>query len=350
MNFLRDFQIKEEMGNTHKTKTDTEVPIVDDEIPKHGIVKEGILYSAYKQHIKPFDLIFFKGNDFASAIVAWAERKTLPDKSDFGYEIRNDEFTHCGIVVTSQILKHPLVEEGKLYIWESTTSGILAPDGIKNITGRSFYGSQLRDLDSVIDAYDFPDDTAIAVAHLLPEVFNPEHDLADTDMSVIPNLRDRFTSIFNKYDNVPYAVNPVRISASAFDCIRPARKCVENSPDDDDLEIFCSELVARVYIELGFLSSDVIPENIIPMDYFGFDAEKHKKERVPRIIQFPKAIVSRYHFLTSPLDLPQSVVTLDIDWFATGGNIPQRNPVSSKNFEKWNWQINDIEEDRSASE
>jgi len=340
------------MGNATNRKEVVEAPKVEVEIPKHGIVKEGILYSAYKQHIKPFDLIFFKGNDFASAIVAWAERKTLPDKSDFGYTIRNDEFTHCGMVVTSHILKHPLVEEGKLYIWESTTSGVLAPDGIKNITGRSFYGSQLRDLDSVIDAYDFPDDTAIAVAHLLSDVFNPEHDLADTDMSIIPNLRDRFTAIFNKYDNVPYAVNPVKISASAFDCLRPARKCVDHSLEDaDDLEIFCSELVARVFIELGFLPHTVIPENIIPMDFFGFDAEKHKTERVPRIIQFPKALVSRYHFLTSPLELPQSVVTLDIDWFATNGNnIPQRNPVSSKNFEKWNWQVKDIQEEHSNSE
>lgn len=319
-------------------------------IPKHGIIKEGILYDAYKQHIKPFDLIFFKGNDFASAIVGWAEKKTSLGTSTFGYEIRNDEFTHCGIVVTSDILTHPLVEKDKLYIWESTMSGILAPDGVKNITGRSFYGSQLRDLDTLIDAYDFPDDTAIAVAHLLPTIFDPQNDLIDTEMSIIPSLKQRFTRIFNKYDAVPYNTNPATLGASAFSCLRPSSKCLSDDNDNDDLELFCSELIARVFMELGFLPDTIKPEYVIPMDFFGFDSEKNKQERVPRIVERPKPIVSMYHFLSSPLDLPQSIVTLDIDWFATGCNAqPQRNPASSKNIERL-FAVTSIDIDHSSDE
>lgn len=320
--------------------------------PQRGIVKEGVLYSAYKPHIKPFDLIFFKGNDFVSSLISYVEKNTLLQESTFGYEIKSDQFTHCGIVVTSDILKHPLVEKDKLYIWESTMSGTLAPDGVKNITGRSFYGSQLRDLDTLIDAYDRPDDTAIAVAHLLPTVFDPAYDLMDTEMSIIPSLRDRFTLIFNKYNALPYDTDPIVLGASAFGCLRRIRDTT--SDEDDDLEVFCSELIARVYIELGFLPDTVNPKNVIPMDFFGFDSEGKKCERVPRIIERPKALVSVYHFFSSPLDMPQSIVTLDIDWFATCGNAqPQRNPISSKNmekiFERWNWRP-DIAEEHSSSD
>lgn len=270
----------------------------------HAITrKEGALYSAYKKNIRPFDIVFFRGNDFISAIIAYAEKKQLKHISDFGYNTKSDAYTHCGMVVTSDILDHPLVERGRLYIWESTMTGTLAPDGVKNITGRSFFGSQLRDLDTLIDAYDKPDDTSIVVSHFMSPV--------DYD-----SIKEKFTLIFKKYDAIPYDTNPIVIGASIFRCLRPIR----TTESEEDLEMFCSELIARVYVELGFLPDSVVPSDVVPMDFLGFDTDT-KNGITSAVISDPVHIVSMRHFLVKSNHDLMDTISLDIDWFGTSGHI-----------------------------
>lgn len=266
--------------------------------------KEGALYSAYKKNIRPFDLVFFRGPDFVSTIIAYAEKKQLKRISEFGYDTDSDAYTHCGMVVTSDILDHPLIVEGKLYIWESTMTGNLAPDGVKNITGRSFFGSQLRDLDTLIDAYDIPDNTSIAVSHFTTPIEYHE-------------VKEKFTMIFHKYDAIPYEKDPIVMSASIFQCVRPIRDAEGES--GEDLEMFCSELVARVYIELGFLPDTVVPSDVVPMDFLGFDTDANGI--TTPIVSSPERIVSLRHFLVKSDHDLRDAVSLDIDWFGASGRI-----------------------------
>lgn len=299
------------MGCVHSKKTklipetiEYPIPPSMEREPSMGCIvtrKEGMLYSAYKKNIRPLDIIFFKGPDFVSDIIAYAEKKQLKKVSEFGYDANPDSYTHCGIVVTSDILDHPLVDQGKLYIWESTMTGNLAPDGVKNITGRSFFGSQLRDLDTLVDAYDRPNNTSIAVSHFI--------DFIDD------SVREKFTLIFRKYDAIPYDTDPIVIGASIFQCLRPIRDVVV----EENLEMFCSELIARVYIELGFLPNTIVPSDVVPMDFLGFDTDI--SGITTPIVTKPERIVSLRHFLVKSDHDMRDAVSLDIDWFGASGRI-----------------------------
>lgn len=293
-------------------------------------VKEGMLYSAYRANIKPFDIVFFKGDSFISSLVAYMEKRFLPLTSMYDYRVNNDDYTHCGMVVTSEILDHPLVEKGKLYIWESTISGTRSPDGVPSITGKTFFGSQLRDLDTLIDAYDFPNDTSIAVAHLAYP------SLDDCNAACMADLKRRFTMIFNKYDMVPYPRNPVDIAASTVKFFRPLRNWIHTrrnnsrgvgpESEEDDLEMICSELIARVFIELGILPQSVDPRNVVPMDFLGFDGDDITTGGLIRVVGQPRKIVSARHFFANVTPIAHDVISTDIDWFGSSGRIQLHTP------------------------
>ena len=118
------------------------------------IVKEGYLYSDLRKHIKPLDLILFKGGDFVSDLIRLIEYVDLGKNWSDGY-------THSGMIVTKELLNDDRLEEGTLYIWESTISGKLG-SGVYNIDGKSFLGVQLRKFDDVIGPYDEPNNTCVS--------------------------------------------------------------------------------------------------------------------------------------------------------------------------------------------
>lgn len=276
--------------------------------PTKGVPKEGVLYQAYKKNIKPLDLFFFKGTDFTSSIVSFVERITLPSSGGHNYIITKDTFTHVGLVVTSDILDDERLEKGKLYLLESTISGV-GNDITPNIDGGYHSGVQIRDLDTLVACYDHPIDAAVATSHLLTEYYDPEVDIT-ADLKVL------FTDVYRKYSTMSYT-NFVNLPSSVFSCLRPVRR-VEHT-------IFCSELVASIFKDIGILPDTVDPRNVVPMDFFGLDAEKNPIERVPVVISRPTAIVSMFHFRSQQDETLISDVNLDIDWF--GDVLPQSNPA-----------------------
>ena len=42
---------------------------------------------------------------------------------------------------------------------------------------------------------------------------------------------------------------------------------------DHQNQLFCSELGAIIYRDFGILNSSVSPENVVSMDFFGFDKD-----------------------------------------------------------------------------
>lgn len=321
-----------------------------------GLTKEGILYDVYKTKIQPFDLIFFKGADLISDLICFVEKKMLKGepvglmdsssqtsspRSSNGREcssqsgsprytndftIKNNTFSHVGMVVTSDILNLPGLVPGRLYIWESTMSGYMSVEGVPNISGTSFFGSQLRDLDALVSAYDYPDDTAIGIGHIKKEIFDIGSDINTTDIHGC-DIRTRFTNIFNKYNMKEYDTNPIVIGGSICKCLRPLRDTVFKSAYTDD-KLFCTELVVRVYKELGFLPEEVNPLNVVPMDFFGFDNEGNVKENLPVIIEKPRALVTLRHFLIAPPNTPKSLATVGDDWWSTKDSDIKSNPIS----------------------
>lgn len=231
---------------------------------KPAIEKSGIFYNDYKHIIRPLDLVMFRGGDFVSDIIRYLEKRKGNKISSSGYNIESDDFSHVGTVVSREILDDPRLEPGKLYIWESTMSGRLT-DKVYNMEDKSYLGVQLRDLDEVVNSYDSDPSTRIAFCPIKEEYINMWN-----EERVL--LKQRFTGLFNKYNGTRYDANLYSLTSSMFKCLRPKRDKVEDVTGTEEW-LFCSEMVAMVYKELGFFSGNVEPKNVVPMDFLGYDVD-----------------------------------------------------------------------------
>lgn len=246
------------------------------------IYKQGSLYSSVKSSLRPLDLLLFSGGEFVSKFIKHVEIKQLKQKK--GVPVEPGAFSHVGLVVTSEILDHELVLPGNIYIWESTMGGALG-DGVMNVEGETFFGVQLRDFDALVPIYDAPNDTNIAVAHLL---VNP--------LDTTPDIKKKFTDVFHKYNGVLYDINLLNELGSIFGGCRKIRDMIEDVIGDDEW-LFCSEHVATVYQDMGIFPPTVIPENVVPMDLVGYERDTDTQGGAPLVVSLPPTyIVSSIHY------------------------------------------------------
>jgi hypothetical protein len=243
-----------------------------------------VSYNDYKYFIKPLDLVMFKGGDFVSDFIRFLEKsknKNIHNKKY--YDLECDAFSHVGIVVNDEILNDPRIKPGKLYIWESTMSGKLS-DGVYNIDEKSYLGVQLRDLDEVVKAYSLDKDTDIAFCSLKDSV------LSHYKNEYAALLKQRFTTLFIRYNGVRYDANLYSLSSSIFTCLRSKRDEVEDACNSEEW-LFCSELVAIIYRELGFIPKNVDPKNVVPMDFVGYDVDSMENGGLPVVVKKPVYIM-----------------------------------------------------------
>jgi hypothetical protein len=198
-------------------------------------------------HVAPLDMIFFHGGELISKIIHIMEKLT----------VGSGEYTHVGCVVNDELLPDCGLEHGQWYVWESTFSSKLFKSGDIGVLGTEggHFGPQLRKLDKVVPAYLSKQGTAMALGKLRG---NPW-----LDVSMRPRIIKKFRKVFNEYNDIRYDYNPISLLGSI---IKPLR-----THND---KLFCSELVAVVYVKLGILPADVDPAGVIPMDFFGIDADK----------------------------------------------------------------------------
>jgi hypothetical protein len=247
---------------------------------KKGDVKYNrVSYNEYKYFIKPLDLVMFKGGDFLSDFIRFLEKSRNKNISKKEYDLECDAFSHVGIVVNDEILNDPRLKPGKLYIWESTMSGKLS-DGVYNIDGKSYLGVQLRDLDKVVKAYDLDQDTDIAFCSVKDSV------LSQYKNEYEALLKQRFTTLFIKYNGVRYDANLYSLSSSIFPCLRKTRDEIEDICNSEEW-LFCSELVAIVYKELYLIPKNVDPKNVVPMDFVGYDVDSMENGGLPIVVKKP---------------------------------------------------------------
>src|SRR3990172_5251695 len=105
--------------------------------------------------IRPLDLVLFAGGEMVSSLIKFIEYRTLTDRS--GGKVMPEEYSHVGVAVTSDILEHPEVKPGRMYIMESTMSGKWGQQ-LGNIDGTTnmccgFLGVQVRDLMALAPKY-----------------------------------------------------------------------------------------------------------------------------------------------------------------------------------------------------
>jgi hypothetical protein len=245
-----------------------------------------ISYNDYKHNIRPLDLVMFRGGDSVSDFIRFLEKSKNKNisKSEIIYDLECNAFSHVGIVVNSEILTDPRLEVGKLYIWESTMSGKLT-DGIYNIEEKSYLGVQLRSLDDVVRAYISDTNSRIAFCHIKDGILNQYKN----EYSAL--LIQRFTNLFIRYNGIRYDANLYSLSSSIFPCLRGSRDKVEEILNSEEW-LFCSELVAIIYKELGLIPNTVNPKNVVPMDFVGYEVDPIEYGGIPVIVKKPIYIIA----------------------------------------------------------
>jgi len=244
---------------------------------KQPVIKKGDLYNSIKNKIRPFDVVMFKGGNIAANVICEFERR--------GKKISAcGDFSHCGMVVTSDIINEPLLEKGKLYILESTLGG-LTTDGVKDINGKTCFGVQLRDLDKVVAHYDVPNNTHIAWC---PIINNPLDATKSMD-----EIKDKMTNIYKQVIWKMYDYNLFDFASVIIPLLRPLRPYIDKIMRSEDL-FFCSELIAHVYIGMEIYPDYVIPLNTAPDDLI-HPEEDPDKLRPPKIVNDVNYITTDIH-------------------------------------------------------
>ncbi|KAI8619189.1 hypothetical protein BC830DRAFT_1165575 [Chytriomyces sp. MP71] len=117
---------------------------------------EHVKTSIVDYELQPFDVVLFAGNDPTATFIKRVELHEVVPRIDTPF---HELWTHSGILVNSDVLPLPCLEQGKLYILESVFSGevagyvyskVLPVDHL--VPPKGFHlGPQLRDLYAVVE-------------------------------------------------------------------------------------------------------------------------------------------------------------------------------------------------------
>ena len=206
-----------------------------------------------KDSFRPLDLVLFKGGDYVSDLIRFAEKKSAR------YNVKKD-YSHCGIIINRQVYDDPDLVDGKLYILESTMSGRLG-QGLTDIRGKTFLGVQIRDLEQLVPAY-ASEKTYISIGALRHHPFE-SYGKKKTKEIVTNFIRN------NEYKVYDY--NPLVLGSSVCMCLRKPKKVL---CDDPEKLLFCSEMAAMLYRDLGLLPSQLDCETVVPMDFITEDIDR----------------------------------------------------------------------------
>lgn len=214
------------------------------------------IYYNICQQIRSFDLIAFGGQGL---------------RSDPHYSI--DDFSHVGMVVTSEILPNCKINNniiylnpGNIYILESPIEYNL--DIVPHlIMGEGKMCVRLIDLKEVTSS-----SSRVAWCKLINNPLDRIHNESEECLkSRCEIISQRFRDIFSTYQ-----MDLISLSASSFPFLHKVIDIIYYlltiKKDDgyDDWQ-FCSELVANIYQAFDIIPEHIDPKNIRPEDFFGLD-------------------------------------------------------------------------------
>lgn len=190
-------------------------------------------YHILKDEMQNLDLLMFRGDDIISDSIA---------------DIQNQQqFTHAGLVIHSNLLPGYNLKPDHLYVLESTYSYNI--EGMDNgppdsLTGQRFFGVQIRDLETVCKSYLHNDKTKIAWFALES-----------------PPIIHDFVSIFRKYHQRPFLSQQI-VPIVDFTQITPdvmimAKSIINATLLDTILQssFSCVNLVISVYTDVGLIDA-----------------------------------------------------------------------------------------------
>lgn len=199
----------------------------------------GVPYSTIINEIRPFDLILFRGSDCVSKTIKCTTKSN---------------WSHCGIVMTTDVVDIKNGIPNKLYIWEATIGGCgFGPVDVE--TDEQFLGTQFRDLEAVVNTYLDTPGTAVAWC---PLITNPiaNGPLSSYNMKIMKNLHEEL-------HHQVYPLNVCYLLGTIVGCCRTMRVLTSCCTQ----HVFCSELVSMVYLSLGVVPPDIDPADVTPGDF-----------------------------------------------------------------------------------
>lgn len=244
--------------------------------------KPGTPFSAIKSQLRPLDLIVFRGNELVSDAIAMVQ----------WFHFGSGEWTHVGLVVTTDIVPIKNGKPGELYIWESTMSGQLG-DGVNNFeTNESTFGVQIRNLADVIDKYDMSSRSRIGWCALLNNPTTRQPGDSDEMYKLrLQSIKEILTKFQMEWGNATYDYNLCRLCLSVCDSSNSSGCCGMDNIFGKSDKLFCSELVAKIYQLFGLLHADIDPERIAPEELMG---NLHpSSSHLPSPVQLPPIVMTR---------------------------------------------------------
>ena len=242
-------------------------------------VQKNVLESIL-EHIRPFDLVLFSGNNIFSKTIR------LVEKEKFGL----GTISHVGMVITKDVMPHiKELKKDRLYIWESTSSKGKLTGNVKDIYEHSKFGVQIRELEPVVHSYlehsgrvfwgKLKTNPWKCNVNSYRERFKKRKDIIDT-------IRD----IEIKYGNSSFNLSIIDLAASIFPALRPLRKLkkklkkVFKKKKPKPVPLFCSEFIAIIYKNLKIMNSDTEPSNIVPVDFIRSKEEGKIVKKIVEIV------------------------------------------------------------------
>lgn len=232
------------------------------------VSKPGIRFIDIKDQIKPLDLITFRGAEFVSDAIALVEKIRLG--------VGN--WTHVGIVITTDVIPIENGIKGRLYVWESTMSGCLG-DGVNNTESKKWhFGVQIRDLEEVIDKYDNNSKTKIGWCKVL-------HNPLD-DQEKAQQTKEILTKIHTDLSGAMYDYNFCNLFSSMICTCTEQRRAIFGRSN----KYFCSELAAMIYKSVGIITENIDPVKIAPEELLDAPKNDDIKEH---IVKCPPVLITR---------------------------------------------------------
>jgi hypothetical protein len=207
--------------------------------------------------IEPLDIVFFKGGDFVSDFIRFNSQ----------IEIGINNWSHIGIVVSTDLLPIKNGKPGKLYLWESILSGKLC-DGVYNIeTNDSFFGTQIRSLKRILSVNKGNKKVNIGVGKLKNNPYKKQDGESDQDYNLrFKLLKQKLLYLYHTYNNVRFQYNCIRLFNTMYDIFDP---CISKNNTE---RLFCSQLVALILNELEVIKVDDTAK-VIPADLLSDQSE-----------------------------------------------------------------------------
>ena len=205
--------------------------------------------------LKPLDLLLFRSSDPVSDGISKAQQLLMGEGA----------FSHVGIVVNRSCTGLRELAPGVPYVLESTVGGVLG-NGVYNTEGEAFLGVQMRRLDQLLSNCRRDGGIRIASAALRR---NPW----DSRTRPRKQLRRDIKAAVHKYHGARYDANCVSLLSALVPKLRPCASSLEKLLGTEAW-LFCSELAASVYRDLGVLPQSTLVSTVLPMDFVATSSEK----------------------------------------------------------------------------